>query len=381
VKRALVLLMACAAPPRDVVEPGPVTPAPIDAQVSSPMANEQVPEEDTGEDTHPEIAPITAPPGWLRGSTHVHARPSGDSSTPIPDVIAWYEHHNYDFIVLTDHNKVSEIAQGNDTHGQPAVSEPPHGLIVIAGSELTNNPSKCIPAGIPNKCRIHVNVLGATARPAGKIEWANRKSDLRVDKYQAAITTAKWLGGLVQINHPQWNWGMTPDVLIELVKRGASFMEIANAQFRKWDKGDKDHLSTEALWDAALSAGMTIWGVASDDAHDYAYRRGKYPAGGAWIAVRARRDSHAILDALAAGQFYASTGVLLEHAEVAADELVVEVAANEPGDYTIEFIEAGKVVATTRGRSAKRAIPQAGYVRAVVTRDDGKKAWTQPARR
>ena len=94
--------------------------------------------------------------------------------------------------------------------------------------------------------------------------------------------------------------------------------------------------------------------------------------------VHAERDPRAILDALANGHFYASTGVTLVRAEVDSDELVVEA---QPGQYTIDFIENGKIAATVKGFSAKHAVPQTGYIRAVVTRDDGKKAWVQPASR
>ena len=74
-------------------------------------------------------------------------------------------------------------------HGQGAGTS---GLIVIAGIELTHNPSGCLPAGDKSKkCRIHVNVLGVTARPSGRLEWAERKSHQRIDMYQAALVTAK----------------------------------------------------------------------------------------------------------------------------------------------------------------------------------------------
>jgi hypothetical protein len=378
----VALVAACAGPPHvaDTVAPvDPLPPAPpaVEDASSSPL------EDETALEAEPaEVQPVVdLPDTWQRGSTHVHARPSGDSSTPITDVIAWYERHGYDFIVLTDHNQVSEIAKGNDTHGKPYVSAPDHGLIVLAGSELTNNPGTCIPVGDRGKCRIHVNVLGATERPTGKIDWAERKSDQRLDKYQAALVETGKLGGMAQINHPQWLWGMNKDLLVELANRGVKLFEVANAQFRRWDAGDSKHPSTEQLWDDALSAGVTLWGVASDDAHDYGEKRGKYPAGGAWIAVRARRDPQAILDAIAAGQFYASTGVVLDHAEASQGDLVVSVAPNETGDYTIAFVEMGKVVDTIHARSARRAVPATGYLRAVVTRDDGKKAWVQPARK
>jgi hypothetical protein len=173
---------------------------------------------------------------------------------------------------------------------------------------------------------------------------------------------------------------MQPELLAELGKRGARLVEVANAQFMKWSVGDKDHPSVEALWDAALGQGVEMWGVASDDAHHYNEKHGKWPAGGGWVVVKARRDPQAILDALAAGHFYASTGVVLAHAEASAGELVVEVAPNEPGTYAITWIENGTAVATVKGTTARRALPQTGYLRAVVVRDDGKQAWVEPAR-
>lgn len=305
---------------------------------------------------------------WLRGSTHVHAAPSGDSRTPVADVVRWYERHGYDFIVLTDHNRLT-----------PPPPPAPGALIVIPGIELTHNPVGCLPAGDASRqCRIHVNLLGTTAQREGKLEWANRRSNLRVDKYQAALDQQRALGGLAQLNHPTWFWGMTADVLTELARRGFLLVEIANAQFATWNAGDRDHASAEALWDRALATGVTLWGVASDDAHHYD-GGGRYPAGGAWVVVRARRDPQAILDALAAGRFYASSGVELARADVDDGALVVELAAGEAA-ARIAWIENGRRVATTRGRRARRMLPARGYLRAVVTRADGARAWVQPAR-
>ena len=309
--------------------------------------------------------------GWLRGTTHVHAKPSGDSAEPVEGVIAWYESHGYDFIALTDHNKITIPGETKS-------------LIVIPGVELTHNRKGCEPPGDDSgNCRIHINALGVTARPEGKIEWTSGlASKLRVDLYAAAYAKAKELGAtVIQINHPNYYWGMTPDVLVEIAK-GAQLVEIANVQFESWNAGDANHLAVEAQWDEALKRGATVWGVASDDAHYYRDDGGgKYPAGGGWVMVKAQREPQAILAALAAGRFYSSTGVTLSRAERVGDELVVEVAAGTTQQHTIAFIENGKPVASANGLNAKFLVPRAGYVRAVVTRDDGKKAWVQPVRR
>ena len=396
---ALAAACACAATSNDPGFPVPPPPAPLDASLDPPHdpVTHQITDlaietsMDSGSDAQlassmanddaPVLAAATSEV-WLKGSTHVHARPSGDSSEPIPHVIQWYEAHHYDFIVLTDHNRVSEVA--GDTQGQIAVRAPATGLIVLAGIELTHNPTGCLPQGDKRKrCRIHVNALGVTGRPGGKLEWADRKSHQRIDMYQAALVASKALGtGVVQINHPQWLWGMTGDLLAQIARRGAHLVEIENSQFVKWGLGDKDHPSMEAIWDTALAQGVEMWGVASDDAHDYNGKKtAKYPAGGAWVVVKARREPQAILDALASGHFYATTGISLDHAEVDAGDLVVGVAASESGQFAIQWIENGALVDTVTGKTARRAIPQAGFIRAVVLRDDGKKAWIQPARR
>ena len=306
---------------------------------------------------------------WLRGTTHVHAAPSGDSSEPVENVIRWYDQHHYDFMVLTDHNRVT-----------PAASTPK--LLVIPGIELTHNRKDCDPPGDESRaCRIHVNALGVTGRPDGKLEWSDFQEKKRTVLYERAFAKAAELGAaVVQINHPQYYWGMTADVLIAIGGR-AQLLEVANQQFGKWNAGDATHPSVEALWDAALTRGITLWGVATDDAHDYRPDGGgKYPAGGGWVMVKARREPAAILAALAAGKFYSSTGVTLSRAERVGDELVVDVAPGTTNQYTITFIEAGKPVATVNGPSAKHPVPRTGYVRAVVTRDDGKQAWVQPVR-
>lgn len=368
-ERAALLLAACGA----CAAPAPVAPT-APGRTAAPAAPPRAAPAPAGSEEPPA-------PRYLRGSTHVHARPSGDSSTPISEVISWYERHGYDFIVLTDHNRVSEAAPEASTAGARAVRMPDTGLVVLAGIELTHNPAACLP--LPPRplglCRIHVNALGVTARPPGRLEWAERQSQARLDQYTRALETARALGGVAQLNHPQWHWGMSATLLIELARRGALLYEVANVQFPAWNAGDGAEPSTEALWDAALAAGATLWGVASDDAHSYD-GGGKYPAGGGWVMVDAAREPQAILDALAGGRFYSSTGVGLARAERRGDTLLVEVAADSPGPHRITFISNGAVVAEHQARRATHPLPAHGYVRAVVTRGDGARAWVQPQR-
>ncbi|HWM86181.1 MAG TPA: hypothetical protein VNO33_10100 [Kofleriaceae bacterium] len=342
-----------------------------------------------------------APVSWLKGSTHVHTAHSGDSRVPVEDVAEWYGERGYDFIVVTDHNRVTSYS-GN---GRP---------LVLQGIELTHNPGSCDPPPPEpdGKCRIHLNGLGlgvaalertATApapavidaldgnRPPA-IEWKNQGSSARVDMYQAGIDKVRQLGGLVQINHPNWHWGVDGRLLAELGRRGATLVEVANMGFARWNTGDANHPAAEAVWDAALSDGVLIYGVASDDAHDYdeseiaakrAAGRPVYEAGTGWVMVRAARRPDSIRRALERGDFYASTGVLLDRLELASGSIQIEVAGGSPGEHEITFIgQGGAVLERRSARSARFPLAQApaGYVRAVVTRDDGARAWVQPVR-
>ncbi len=363
---AALALTACAGPAR-APEP-PLTAPPSTDPVAAPA--DATPRADAP-------PPPLADERWLRGSTHENAQPSGDSKTPVPDLIAWYATRGYDFIALTDHNRVTEIDGATDGQVAAHVGDD---LIVLAGVELTNNPDNCAPAPAEDgKCRIHVNLLGVTARPLDRLAWAAHQAPARVDKYQAALDQRAALGGLAQLNHPQWYWGMSGALLTELGRRGMTLVEVANTQFPTWNAGTDVYPSMDELWDAALTAGVTMWGVASDDAHHYD-GGGRYPAGGGWVVVRARRDPDAILAALAGGRFYASTGVELIQAGVDDGALVVEVAPGTAA-HRITFIGDGRVLGELAGPLARWPLDgAASYVRAVVSRDDGARAWVQPAR-
>ena len=53
------------------------------------------------------VALLAGVPGYLKGQLHLHTNNSGDSATPPADVVRWYAARGYDFIVVTDHNRVT----------------------------------------------------------------------------------------------------------------------------------------------------------------------------------------------------------------------------------------------------------------------------------
>ena len=77
---------------------------------------------------------------WYRGSLHNHTNLSdGDSG---PQVVAdWYRRNGYQFIVFTDHNRVTKLDTGDK------------GFLVVPGEEVTAR----INGG---ETAIHINALG-----------------------------------------------------------------------------------------------------------------------------------------------------------------------------------------------------------------------------
>jgi hypothetical protein len=331
--------------------------------------------------------PAPSGPRFLKGQVHAHTDRSLDSDTPPEEAAAWYAAHGYDFVIFTDHNRITEI---------PA----PGNLLLIPGVELTQNLAACDPPPEPGlHCLLHVNALfvtpnagGASAprqaerTPGTPLSWGPLASLRRVDLYGRAVDRAIALGGVAQLNHPNFHYGADVDVIVALSKRGLSLMEIANQAVDSANEGDARHPSTEALWDEALRRGARVYGTASDDAHNYSdadrvRARGEiaYVGDRGFIMVRADKTAASIKKAIAAGDFYSSTGARFDRLDLGPSGIAVDVQAGE-GTPRIEVIADGAVVEDVRGQTLRfdprRASPR--YVRVRVTFASGQKAWTQP---
>ena len=296
---------------------------------------------------------------WYKGNTHTHTINSDGDSTPA-NVAEWYRENRYNFLFITDHEHVTNVAPLNDLHGKPGV------FIVISGQEVTDSFG-----GKP----LHMNGLGVTSMVMpNKLPGA-------VETLQKNISDVIKAGGIVQLNHPNFGWALTSEQLIQL--RNYTLLEIHNGHPLVNNLGGGGSPSAESIWDSVLTSGKLVFGVADDDSH-YFKRIGDRTVptpGKGWIYVRAAElTPRAILDSIKKGDFYASTGVELSDYQASGEQIKVTIKEERTSKYRITFIgSGGRVLSEAIQSPATYAIKgNEGYVRTKIVESNGKMAWTQP---
>ena len=84
----------------------------------------------------PAVNPFKQRGNWYRGNTHSHSTES-DGKMSIADRFAQYRDGGYQFLVLTDHRKVSDVS----AHTQD-------GFLAISGSEVPGRADRQAAAAI-----------------------------------------------------------------------------------------------------------------------------------------------------------------------------------------------------------------------------------------
>lgn len=299
---------------------------------------------------------------WYKGNTHTHTINQGGDSTPA-EVVRWYREHGYQFVVITDHNMLTRVDSLNSVFGAEEK------FLVMQGEEVTSS--------VSGKS-VHVNGLDVQkmvpAHTGGTVQETLQKN---IDNIRA-------VSGVPHINHPNHTWGLSADNLREA--RNYKLFEIYNGHPQVNNVGGGGIAGLEEVWDAILSAGVLLYGIAVDDAHHF--KRPWDPTaarpGQGWIMVRSDRLApDAILEAMERGDFYASTGVELRDYQVTDTAMTITIREAEWSKYRVQFIGRwGRVLSeATTSPATYRFRGGEGYVRARILESNGKVAWTQPVMR
>jgi len=312
-----------------------------------------------GASFQPAAAQGTPATRWYKGNTHTHTLNSDGDSSP-DEVARWYREHGYHFLVMTDHNFLTSV------DGLNALLGADERFLILPGEEVTDR---------VDRKPLHVNGLAVESlvQPQGGGTIA--------EALQRNVDAIRGARGVPHLNHPNFGWAVTAADIIKV--RNDKLFEIYNGHPQVNNLGGGDAQSLEDMWDAVLSSGKLLYGLATDDAHHF--KRAGDPAaagpGRGWVMVRAARlGAREILTALEQGEFYASTGVVLEDVQVTSTRYAVTIAVEGTSRYTTRFIgRDGRILQTTSANPAEYTIRgDEGYVRAVVQESNGKQAWAQP---
>jgi len=362
-----------------------------------------------------EAVPSDPTPQWWRGNIHTHSLWSdGDD---FPEMIAeWYRTNGYNFLALSDHNvlgqgmrwmKLSSIESRAgkqvlekykarfgehwvETKGERnspdyairlkpldefrSLVEQRGKFIMIPGEEISDSAE-----GVP----VHMNAtnLSELIEPLG----GSNVREAMSNNLRSVEEHAKRAGRevLMHLNHPNFGYAITAEDIAAVVQE--RFFEVYNGHPAVGHHGDENHPGVERLWDIANTIrigelnGEPIFGVATDDSHNYHGKPDGASTGRGWVMVRSRfLTPEQLLRAMKAGDFYASSGVALRDVVVdkSSKKLTVQVQPVAGETYTTQFIGTlkstdrtpEKPVANVDGkRVTKKYSSQVGAVLAEVT--------------
>ncbi len=272
---------------------------------------------------------------WLRGNLHTHTTNSDGDKAP-QAVVDAYAALGYDFLMLSDHDRLTETA--------PLDAK---GMVLIPGAEITGKGPHMLQVG------------------AKTLAVPDKDRQVVIDKINTEA------GGFVIMNHPNWTANFNHcdfDTLMKL--QGYVGMEIYNGVVLFLEGSE---LATDK-WDRLLAKGHRVWGFANDDSH-----RDNHRALG-WSMVQcASRNAEDILAAMRAGHFYASTGVKVD--EIRTEGYTVTVKAANAQCFRV-YADGGKMLARIAGHemsfTAKPDLKDCTYVRVECYGEGDALAWLQP---
>jgi hypothetical protein len=355
-------------------------------------------------------------------------------------IAAWYKEHGYNFLSLTEHDMLQGGNRWVDINAPDAgwpprnastrgalpgyrerfgqtwvhehVDSPRHLVRLRALNEyrdLFEEPNRfafIVGEEITDRGGAHTNAfnLEAAILPRGGASTAERiRNNLNA---VAEARRASTRPIIAIVNHPNYVWALKAEELAAIPD--VRLFEVYNGHRLVNNAGDAAHISTERMWDVILTlrhqnGGAPIFGVATDDAHDYrTFDESVSMPGRGWVMVRsARLTPEHLIAALDAGDFYASTGVTLRELRRDANGIRIAIEPEAGVTYITHFIgtrrnsnEVGTTLAEVPGVSAEyKFAGDERYVRAVVTSSkrhvdpipgtllDFEKAWVQPVMR
>lgn len=364
---------------------------------------------------------------WYKGNLHTHSLWSDGDDYP-EMIMDWYKSNGYHFVGLSDHNILQEGEKWIKVPNNPLrrnafkkymdkygakwvefqeVADTLHvrlktlaeydslfseadSFLILKSEEITD---------IYKDKPIHLNVTNV----AELIEAQGGNSVVEVvqNNIDAVLTQRDSTGQAMfpHINHPNFIWGITVEEMKQI--KGERFFEVFNGHPAVNNYGDSTRIGTEEMWDQINLHYLhnnqpLMYGLATDDSHNYHLFGPRYSnTGRGWVMVHAPTlNPNVIVAAMEAGDFYATTGVLLDEIKVKKKSIHLKVNPEEGVQYSIQFIGVPKgaqestILMEVQDTVATYKFKDELFVRARVLSDkpkvnpfeagDIETAWTQP---
>jgi len=272
---------------------------------------------------------------WLRGQLHSHTSPASSCGRiSAQAILDGYAAAGADFLAVSDHMVLTEARDDR--------------LILIPGLEWD--------AGGADHTGLYAADFDAL-RPA-----------LAIGDQAALLEAYRDRPVLVVLNHPNWN--LTPHYPHEAFDGKGPFdgIEIYSGLIELIT----GCATATYQWDYLLTKGRRVLGFAGDDAH------GTDSISNAWLCVRSPgRSATDVLGAIRRGNFYASSGVVID--DIRRDGKTIEIETADAQEIRI-IGEGGCLLGRVAERAAAYTAPAdpPAYVRFAAYGQGAARAWTQP---
>lgn len=308
---------------------------------------------------------------WYKGNLHTHSLWSDGDDYP-EMIMDWYKANGYQFVGLSDHNVIQDVDKWVNvphqkdrrrtfdrylrTFGPNWVTykrgsndslavklkkldeyrnyfEEPGKFLIIKSEELST--------GFQGK-PIHINVTNVQnlIRPLP----GNSVAEVMQNNIDLVVAQRRQTGQPIfpHINHPNFYYAVKAEDLMQL--RYERFFEVFNGHPLVNNYGDSIREGTESMWDKInfrfLQQGRPLmYGLGTDDSHNYYFFGPEFSnSGRAWVMVNAPQlTPRSLIEAMEAGRFYATSGVLLKQLPQHGKSLTIQVQAEPKVSYRIQF--------------------------------------------
>jgi hypothetical protein len=259
---------------------------------------------------------------WVRGNLHGHSsESSGCASVPLFDGIEKHWNAGARFLALTDHDTVTDLSEARARWPD---------ITFLEGFEWSRSEN--------------ILFIGEKVAP--------------LYKHSLSDALRRAAGLFTVICHPR------PDLrreywtvpMILALDPPPVAIEVFNSHYGRPLRADAgpNPLYTDT-WDALLTQGLRVWGLANDDSHDP-------PDFGrtATFANVEDKSAASLMNALKAGRFYGSTGLQLESVSVMGDEIRVRLDSEAQGRFVGP---GGRILQASTGREFFYRAGDESYVR------------------